>query len=169
MIREAKFPAPVRNDPSEASSPQSPRSQEKQRKQSKVTLSGILNAIDGASAPTGHLLIMTTNHPENLDDALIRPGRVDFIVEFSYATREQIRDVFLKLFKPNPKKPARYDTSLVRDLAKEFADIVPRRGVLPCSNPTVPHETSLQPSSRCGKSCGVGQKGAWRKDQGARV
>jgi len=42
-----------------------------------VTLGGILNAVDGATASEGRLLIMTTNHPEKLDRALLRPGRVD--------------------------------------------------------------------------------------------
>ncbi len=47
-----------------------------------VTLSGLLNAIDGAASAEGRLLIMTTNHPENLDSALLRPGRVDAKWEF---------------------------------------------------------------------------------------
>ncbi len=48
-----------------------------------LTMSAFLNAIDGlASADDGRLLIMTTNHPERLDAALVRPGRVDYRVEF---------------------------------------------------------------------------------------
>ncbi len=47
-----------------------------------VTLSGLLNAIDGAASAEGRLLIMTTNHPENLDSALLRGGRVDMSWEF---------------------------------------------------------------------------------------
>lgn len=42
-----------------------------------VTLSGLLNTIDGVAAPEGRLLIMTTNHRDRLDPALIRPGRAD--------------------------------------------------------------------------------------------
>lgn len=42
-----------------------------------VTLSGLLNAIDGVAASDGRLLIMTTNHPAKLDSALIRAGRAD--------------------------------------------------------------------------------------------
>ncbi len=44
---------------------------------SKVTFSGLLNAIDGVAAGEGRILFMTTNHPERLDPALIRPGRAD--------------------------------------------------------------------------------------------
>ena len=40
-----------------------------------LTMSGILNAIDGVTTSNGQILIMTTNHKEHLDPALIRPGR----------------------------------------------------------------------------------------------
>lgn len=42
-----------------------------------VTLSGLLNAIDGLTAREGRILFMTSNHPDTLDPALIRPGRID--------------------------------------------------------------------------------------------
>src|SRR5690606_7749955 len=42
-----------------------------------ITFSGLLNAIDGVASGEGRLLFMTTNHPERLDPALIRPGRID--------------------------------------------------------------------------------------------
>lgn len=45
--------------------------------QSGVTLSGLLNAIDGLAAREGRILFATTNHPERLDPALLRPGRFD--------------------------------------------------------------------------------------------
>lgn len=66
---------------------------------SKVTFSGLLNALDGISTPEGHIIFMTTNHPEILDPALIRPGRVDKIVEFKNADQEQAKRMFLKFFK----------------------------------------------------------------------
>ena len=40
---------------------------------STITLSGLLNSIDGLLAPEGRLLFATTNHIEHLDPALIRP------------------------------------------------------------------------------------------------
>ena len=45
--------------------------------QTGVTLSGLLNALDGVSSREGRVLFLTTNHPERLDAALVRPGRVD--------------------------------------------------------------------------------------------
>lgn len=49
----------------------------------KVTLSGMLNAIDGVTTSEGHILMMTTNHIEKIDPALIREGRVNKKVEIS--------------------------------------------------------------------------------------
>ncbi len=42
-----------------------------------ISLAGLLNALDGVASGTGRLLVMTSNHPERLDPALTRPGRVD--------------------------------------------------------------------------------------------
>lgn len=42
-----------------------------------ISMSGLLNAIDGIATPENFILIMTTNHPEKLDPAMLRPGRVD--------------------------------------------------------------------------------------------
>uniref|UniRef100_A0A915N5I3 BCS1 N-terminal domain-containing protein n=1 Tax=Meloidogyne javanica TaxID=6303 RepID=A0A915N5I3_MELJA len=54
---------------------------------SRVTMSGLLNAVDGvASAEGGRVLFMTTNHVERLDAALIRPGRVDVSQHFGNCT-----------------------------------------------------------------------------------
>lgn len=67
-------------------------------KENKLTFSGLLNAIDGVAAPEGHVLIMTTNHPENLDPALTRPGRCDVRVHLQNATQEQAERLFLRFF-----------------------------------------------------------------------
>jgi mitochondrial chaperone BCS1 len=51
-------------------------------KKSKVTLSGLLNSLDGAQAPGGYIIILTTDKPEDLVDALIRTGRITLKVAF---------------------------------------------------------------------------------------
>lgn len=63
-----------------------------------VSLSGLLNAIDGIASHEGHILILTTNHRDRLDSALIRPGRVDMEVEFRSATSEQAAALFKRFF-----------------------------------------------------------------------
>ena len=59
-----------------------------------ITLSGLLNIIDRRTAQDGRILIMTTNHPERLDPAIRRPGRVDLTINFPLANHEMIKRVF---------------------------------------------------------------------------
>ncbi|OQU96598.1 hypothetical protein CLAIMM_02656 [Cladophialophora immunda] len=65
---------------------------------SRVTLSGLLNAIDGVAAPEGHVLIMTTNKPNELDDALVRAGRISVRVGFRNASKRQAEEIFLRMY-----------------------------------------------------------------------
>ena len=61
-----------------------------QSKSDKLSLSGILNVLDGVVDSPGRILIMTSNHPEKLDPALIRPGRVDIKLKLDYMGANQI-------------------------------------------------------------------------------
>lgn len=99
-----------------------------------VTLSGLLNAIDGVGASEGRILIMTTNHIESLDEALIRTGRADRIITFTNATKSQARDMFVNAYsgtrwgqhmsrETRLKHPEMEDWTdeEIRDLAEEFS------------------------------------------------
>jgi mitochondrial chaperone BCS1 len=88
---------------------------------SKVTLSGLLNAIDGPHSPEGHILIMTTNTPDVLEEALTRPGRIDLETEFDYAGRQQVRDMFVRMYeqKQKPLSPTLKLTTVGRDANKD--------------------------------------------------
>jgi mitochondrial chaperone BCS1 len=68
------------------------------KKSSGVTLSGLLNVIDGLFSPPGAIFVMTTNHKEKLDPALIRPGRVDLQLCISYATPDQKKALYRRFF-----------------------------------------------------------------------
>ena len=49
-----------------------------------MTFSGLLNAFDGITGgKEGLIVFMTTNHKCNLDEALLRPGRIDNMSEFA--------------------------------------------------------------------------------------
>lgn len=63
-----------------------------------ISLSGLLNAIDGVASHEGRILIMTTNHPDKLDAALVRPGRIDRRVCFKLAMREQMTELFIRMY-----------------------------------------------------------------------
>lgn len=64
----------------------------------RLSLSGLLNILDGVASQEGRVLIMTTNHLEKLDRALIRPGRVDMIVEFGLADADMTESIFRAIF-----------------------------------------------------------------------
>ena len=55
-----------------------------------LSFSGLLNALDGVAAQEGRLLFLTTNHPERLDAALVRPGRVDVRLAFRLCTVDHV-------------------------------------------------------------------------------
>jgi mitochondrial chaperone BCS1 len=59
-----------------------------------ISTSGLLNAIDGVAARDGRILIITTNHAEKLDPALIRPGRVDMRCHFGPAGEAEAAAMF---------------------------------------------------------------------------
>lgn len=94
-----------------------------------VTLSGLLNALDGVASEEGRVLIMTTNHVDRIDRAIIRPGRVDKMIEFGFANRQTLLGLFQFIYTPLPGKAketgAKRGADAVQQLAKVFADHVP--------------------------------------------
>lgn len=83
---------------------------------SPLTFSGLLNALDGLISEEGILTIMTTNHIEKLDPAIIRAGRVDRKFEFTPPTKQMIAKFFKTFYSQD-----------VDELAMEFAELVFRR------------------------------------------
>ena len=63
-----------------------------------LTLSGMLNAIDGVFSSDGRILIGTTNHVEKLDPALLRPGRFDLKEVIDYADEDMVIRMFNKFY-----------------------------------------------------------------------
>ena len=120
-------------------------SHERKPTSGKVSLSTLLNVIDGVGSQEGRILIMTTNHITRLDEALIRPGRVDKKVELGLADHKMTADLFCLVFKPVqgdvalPKDTGlgdnttvyeavvsqREEAERVEQLAKEFTSNVP--------------------------------------------
>ena len=97
-----------------------------------VSFSGLLNAIDGAASREGRILIMTTNHRERLDPALIRPGRVDLQISFKYASRDVIETLFMNLYNVDTgdREALRIPEGFpsvdeISELATEFGRVLP--------------------------------------------
>ena len=83
------------------------RANEKTALQNGVTLSGLLNVLDGFCAPTGVLFVMTTNHMEKLDDALLRPGRIDYRLFLGKASDQQKAELYRRFFPESTEEEAR--------------------------------------------------------------
>lgn len=64
----------------------------------RVTLSYLLNLLDGVLETPGRILIITSNYPNNLDRALVRPGRIDVRVEFRHADRALIAEMIERFY-----------------------------------------------------------------------
>lgn len=88
------------------------------RNRSAVTLSGLLNEIDGVSSPEGRLLFMTTNDLGALDPALVRPGRIDQMLCMGNIDRESARSMFLTMC----RKPESGD---IEEMANQFCQQIP--------------------------------------------
>lgn len=72
--------------------------QKKVTESSPLTFSGLLNSLDGIANPDGQVFILTTNHIDRLDPALIRNGRVDLHIEFPLAKAEQMQRMFRSFY-----------------------------------------------------------------------
>ncbi|KAJ4175300.1 hypothetical protein NW754_005721 [Fusarium falciforme] len=118
----------------------------KKRDRERISLSGLLNTIDGVAAQEGRILVMTSNHTENIDPALLRPGRIDFTIRFGLATSETAITLFTQMYDapdlegedPGAEKKAisgdemAASTSL-RSQAQEFGKKIPDLALSPAA------------------------------------
>lgn len=105
------------------------------------TLSGLLNVLDGVGSQEGRIVIMTTNKPESLDSALVRPGRVDMRIFLGNISQKCAEQMFIRMFSPelsglslSSEKSKmtgtlecseQLDSEAVRELASTFAAHIP--------------------------------------------
>lgn len=75
---------------------------------SNVTFSGLLNALDGVASAEERIIFMTTNHEEQLDPALIRPGRVDIKELLDDASDAQITEMFLRFYEGESERAQQF-------------------------------------------------------------
>lgn len=105
-------------DSNEVTNRRTAETQKKRKGKSGLSLSALLNIIDGVAAQEGRALIMTTNHHEQLDPALIRPGRVDYQLEFKLASRNLAREMFQNIFyEPQTNIDTDYDGTRIETLS----------------------------------------------------
>jgi len=99
--------APQEEESEQAKRPTGPAAQ--QDRTSRISLSGLLNALDGVGAQEGRLLFATTNRYEDLDPALRRPGRMDVHVEFMLASQYQVGELFKRFYLPTHRSSSKDD------------------------------------------------------------
>ncbi|WAO93443.1 Hypothetical protein NCS54_01099100 [Fusarium falciforme] len=130
-----------------------------------VTLSGLLNVLDGVASQEDRVLVMTTNHPKKLDQALTRPGRIDMEVEFQLANRGIIKDIFRFMFW-EPEKQREHER-VVESQADQFASKVPESEFSPAEimSYLLPHRSC--PAAAV-ENCGRWVDGLLKEKQGKR-
>lgn len=67
----------------------------------RVTLSGLLNVLDGVTSQEGRIVLMTSNIAEKLDEALVRPGRIDKMIFMGNIHGEAAEEMFLRMYAPD--------------------------------------------------------------------
>ena len=89
-----------------------------------LNLTGLLNALDGVVETPGRIVIMTTNHPEILDPALIRPGRIDKKLELGYMIANDMMAMLGHYFEATLSSE---EQTRVRDLVNNGLEITAAR------------------------------------------
>ena len=131
-----------------------------------LNLAGLLNVLDGVVDTPGRMLVLTSNHPEKLDPALIRPGRIDRCLLLDYLRAEEAAQMIHHYFsgaeagaEVGEAQRARLEMILERehvtpaameqlcaefDSVDELLDALSQRGAKGGSPSVLRNETSLQ-------------------------
>lgn len=72
---------------------------------SAVTLSGLLNVLDGVASQEGRIVLMTSNFADKLDRALVRPGRIDRMIFLGHISPRSAELMFLRMYERDPSAP----------------------------------------------------------------
>ncbi|KAF4456263.1 hypothetical protein F53441_1557 [Fusarium austroafricanum] len=111
----------------------------KKRNVERLSLSGLLNVIDGVGAQEGRVLVMTSNHTENIDPALLRPGRIDHTINFKLATSEGAEKLFIQMYDApdltfqGPETEKRATDNSILSKALKFKKKIPNLALSPAS------------------------------------
>jgi len=103
--------------------PTEPINCKKNEKDDTLTLECVLNVLDGVIELHNAMFIFTTNHPETIDPALLRPGRIDYQHEFRRASKKVLRDMFQFKFELDNDTMATLDFDSFEDEVMTPAEI----------------------------------------------
>lgn len=98
LKREWKQPAPVEKPKEKSGDPWLDNKEHDDEIKEPIDLSFLLNLLDGTLEASGRILAISSNFPERIDKALIRPGRIDMIVHFKKCNRQILREMVTSFY-----------------------------------------------------------------------
>lgn len=101
LIEDIDHCAGFKNKPSKDSADASPSGDNSGQPQ--LSMTGILNALDGVTAQEGSMIFMSCNNMDDIEPALLRPGRIDIKMELGYADDDQIRAMYYRFMNQDDK------------------------------------------------------------------
>jgi hypothetical protein len=99
--------------------------------QPQLSMTGILNALDGVTAQEGSMIFMSCNNMDDIEPALLRPGRIDIKMELGYADDDQIRAMYYRFMdqddndadEPKAKAPSTSSSVSTESTLTDLADV----------------------------------------------
>ena len=88
-----------------------------------ISFSSLINILDGVLYKHGIIIFITTNHPEKLDHALLRMGRIDMIIQFNYPREADIHKLFCDM---NERQGC---SSEIEETYKKFYDLIKNKSI----------------------------------------
>lgn len=107
---KSKKPKGLKKEEKKEEAKEEAKEAEKDSSSNPISLSGLLNVIDGAASQEGRILIMTSNTPETLDPALIRKGRIDKQIKFEYISKFDAKQLFIRMFSMHKDEQVELDS-----------------------------------------------------------
>jgi len=96
-----------------------------------ISFSALLNCLDGLYSKSGIITIMTTNHIDRLDPALIRSGRMDAVVEITNPSLTEIKQLYLNFFEEDLDIDVYENTLAMADVQQIFIECESKRHLIP--------------------------------------
>ncbi|KAF3017717.1 hypothetical protein E8E14_002824 [Neopestalotiopsis sp. 37M] len=133
-----KRPRETEDTPLEAKEPKEIKKIGSQLRPGRVTLSGLLNILDGVTSQEGRIVLMTSNFAETLDEALVRPGRIDKMIFMGNINKDAAEEMFLRFYAPDPNDEpnvaepcAKLSNEQLQSLASDFKSQLPTETLTP--------------------------------------
>ncbi|OIW32756.1 P-loop containing nucleoside triphosphate hydrolase protein [Coniochaeta ligniaria NRRL 30616] len=148
--------------------------EDRHRGRHKLTLSGLLNVLDGVASQEGRIVLMTSNFADKLDRALVRPGRIDKMIFLGNISPRSAEHMFLRMYAPDTESNATAtaaaggekpdcDAEHLQKLADSFASSIPDDTFTPAQL------QGFLLSYRSAPGRAVAAIGAWVKEEKAKL